>query len=191
MSASINLVPNACQARQRRARRRRAWANNVGGLAALLGAAWIAEGMWPDQIGPLRAHATELRTRHSEARLELARAVVERDGALEAAQRVLSMQARAAWSEALMSVSAALPPGVLLTVCDGAWSGAATGAPEWSLTLRGYALGHGELADFTEALRETRTFQRIEPGTITRAPHGGSEALSFELTLWASEGGAP
>ncbi|MCA9244636.1 MAG: hypothetical protein KDA32_11805 [Phycisphaerales bacterium] len=190
MTASINLVPVPFQRRQCRQRRRRAWGMVVCGLGALLGAAWLGERFWPDHARPLREHTATLKQRYSETRLELARATAERDAALERARVMLGMQARANWAEVLIAICQAIPAGVVLTASEGmnvGQSGDSDGSG-LSVTLRGMCLGHAALAEFADALRRAETIARVEPGNVARAPVGGDEALSFELTLWA--GGA-
>ena len=205
MSCSVNLVPKARLHTRIRARRRLAWIGSCSALAMLLATAWGAERTASGALTRLSESVGIVEVQRTEVQRRLVLATARRTRLLEQLQSLAAARRPQPWARRLVTLTREAPDGVFLTMIqigapasevNRAPTGGSPAAPSPARTeprtssatpefqtvrLLGYALDHGALLQFLNALQGLPGWRHVELVRAAQEPFRTGQAVMFEL----------
>ena len=213
MSCSVNLVPKARLHARIRARRRLAWIGSCSALAMLLATAWGAERTASGALTRLSESVGIVEVQRTEVQRRLVLATARRTRLLEQLQSLAAARRPQPWARRLVTLTREAPEGVFLTMIQisapasevsRAPTGGSPAAPSPARTeprtssptpefqtvrLLGYALDHGALLQFLNALQGLPGWRHVELVRAAQEPFRTGQAVMFELDGEVEQGG--
>ena len=198
MAVRVDLIPPVLHEQRRARRRRRAWTMVVTALAVSTGGVGAYASRQAARVVDLRQRGVERRRET----VELRRESVQLADDLEEATRILreaeTLRDGHRWSRMVTFIAQHVPDSVLLVTmatdpprtrssraparADGAGSRALRDQSSTTLTLRGYAVQHDDLAGFLQRLKNSNVFQAVTLHYSKREPFLDGEGVAFALT---------
>lgn len=217
MTCSVNLVPVAQVTARSRARRRTAWLTVCALAGLMLAGGWIMQFASAAALRQLQETIAATEVQRSEIQRRVVAANGRRAQLLDQLQTLAQGRRPQPWPQRLVALTRDAPEGVFLTALEvstqeqtspapprdsGATAASAVPAPgparegaaapktpteRCSVHLRGYAIDHGALIQFLNALQSAGQWQSVELVRANQEPFRRGTAVAFEFECRAAE----
>ena len=198
---SVNLLPAGIRSARRRNRRLQIWVSAVLAVMMLTAIPLALDVSKSAAAASIESRLEPLQSRLSAVRADLKKAVAEREELTAQIARADALRSKRSWSSLLALLSSVAPDTVWFTSLRTATVAPQRAAPQpaggkaaqpqavtlggpGGIHLEGYALDHDALYAFMSALKDTKTFDRVDLTSAGQEPVLNGTAVRFVLECY-------